>query len=71
MLEAALTLAAALLAWWVKRKLNRLENEKAEYEEALSEIDLAISTGNQDRVNHRLESVLRRLPKSKGGRNSR
>ena len=71
MLEATLAIVAALIVWWAKRKIKRLENEKAEYEDALCEIDLAISTGNQDRVNHRLESVLRRLPKPKGRGDSR
>ena len=40
---------------------DELEDENAVYLDALSEIDLAIATGNQERVNHRLESVLRRL----------
>jgi len=69
MIEAAITAIAAMLAWFFKKKIKRLEDEKAEYKDALCEIDLAISVGDEDRVNRRLESVLRELPKPKGGRN--
>ena len=61
MLEVVLAIVAALVTWYAKRRIKRLEDENAEYLDALSEIDLAVATGNQDRVNHRLESVLRRL----------
>jgi len=61
MLEAFLAVGAALITWWLKRRIKRLEDENAEYLDALSEIDLAVATGNQDRVNARLESTLRRL----------
>tara|TARA_X000001382_G_scaffold64039_1_gene44325 strand:- start:968 stop:1228 length:261 start_codon:yes stop_codon:yes gene_type:complete len=61
MLEAILAIVAALIGVWSKKKINALEDEKREYKEALHEIDLAISTGNEDRVNRRLDSVLRRL----------
>ena len=61
MLEVVLAIVAALITWYAKRRIKRLEDENAEYLDALSEIDLAIATGNQDRVNARLESVLRRL----------
>ena len=61
MLEVVLAVAAALITWWAKRRIKRLEDENAEYLDALSEIDLAVATGNQDRVNARLESTLRRL----------
>ena len=69
MIEAAITAIAAMLAWFFKKKIKRLEDEKAEYKDALCEIDLAISVGDEYRVNRRLESVLRELPKPKGGRN--
>jgi hypothetical protein len=71
MFEAILAIAAALITFWLKRKIKRLEDEKAEYQEALAEIDLAIATGNQDRVNHRLDDVLRRLSDPKNNSNSR
>ena len=61
MLEVVLAIVAALITWYAKRRIKRLEDENAVYLDALSEIDLAIATGNQERVNHRLESVLRRL----------
>ena len=61
MLEAILAIVAALIGVWSKKKINALEDEKREYKEALHEIDLAIATGNEDRVNRRLDSVLRRL----------
>lgn len=61
MLEAVIVIAATLITWWLKRRIKRLEDENAEYLDALSEIDLAVATGNQDRVNARLESTLRRL----------
>tara|TARA_R100000781_G_scaffold111206_1_gene77515 strand:+ start:1931 stop:2176 length:246 start_codon:yes stop_codon:yes gene_type:complete len=71
MFEAILAIAAALITFWLKRKIKRLEDEKAEYQEALAEIDLAIATGNQDRVNHRLDDVLRRLSDPKNNSNPR
>jgi len=61
MLEVVLAIVAALITWYAKRRIKRLEDENAEYLDALSEIDLAVATGNHDRVNSRLESVLRRL----------
>lgn len=61
MLAAVLAILAALITWYAKRRIKRLEDENADYLDALSEIDLAIATGNQERVNHSLESVLRRL----------
>jgi hypothetical protein len=61
MLEVVLAVVAALVTWYAKRRIKRLEDDNAEYLDALSEIDLAVATGNQERVNARLESTLRRL----------
>jgi len=61
MLEAVLAIVAALVTWYARKRIKRLEDDNAEYLDALSEIDLAVATGNQDRVNARLESTLRRL----------
>ena len=61
MLEVVLAVVAALITWYAKRRIKRLEDDNAEYLDALSEIDLAVATGNQDAVNARLESTLRRL----------
>jgi|TARA_R110002096_G_scaffold71646_3_gene170968 hypothetical protein len=61
MLEVVLAVVAALVTWYAKRRIKRLEDDNAEYLDALSEIDLAVATGNQERINARLESTLRRL----------
>ena len=66
MLEAVIVIADSVITWWLKRRIKKREDEKAEYLEALCEIDLAVTTGNQDRVNARLESTLRRLHSDKG-----
>ena len=70
MLSAILGAIAALVTWFAKSKIKRLSDEKAEYLDALSEIDLAIAVGDEDRVNRRLDNVLRRLPSAKGGGDS-
>ena len=66
MLEAVIVIAATAITWWLKRRIKRVEDENAEYLEALCEIDLAVTTGKHDRVNARLESTLRRLHSDKG-----
>ena len=66
MLEAVLAIVAALVTWYAKKRINRLEDENADYLEALCEIDLAVATGNQDRVNRSLDTALRRLQHAKG-----
>ena len=68
MLEAFLGIVAALVGWWAKRKIKNLEDEKSEYKEAILDIDLAVSNGDQELLNSRLESALRKLrqPKSSG-----
>ena len=66
MLEAVLAIVAALVTWYAKRRIKRLEDENADYLEALCEIDLAVDTGNQDRVNRSLDTALRRLQHAKG-----
>ena len=71
MLAAVLGAIAALVSWFAKKKIKRLEDDKAEYKDALCEIDLAISIGDEDRVNRRLDDVLRRLPSPKNSGDSR
>ena len=71
MLCVILGAIAALITWFAKKKIKRLEDEKADYKDALCEIDLAISVGDEDRVNRRLDDVLHRLPKPKDSRHSR
>ena len=67
MLEAFLGIVAALVGWWAKRKIKSLEDEKSEYKEAILDIDLAVSNGDQELLNSRLESALRKLRQPKGG----
>jgi len=45
MLEVVLAILAALITWWAKRRIKRLEDDNAEYLDALSEIDLAVANG--------------------------
>ena len=71
MLSAVLGAIAALVTWFAKKKIKRLEDDKAEYKDALCEIDLAISIGDEERVNRRLDDVLRRLPSPKNSGDSR
>ena len=71
MLSAVLGAIAALVPWFAKKKIKRLEDDKAEYKDALCESDLAISIGDEDRVNRRLDDVLRRLPSPKNSGDSR
>ena len=71
MLSAILGAIAALITWFAKSKIKKLSDEKAEYKDALCEIDLAIATGDEDRVNRRLDDVLRRLPSPKNSGDSR
>ena len=70
MLEAILAIVAALVSWYARKRIKRLEDEKANYLEALCEIDLAVATGNQNKVNARLDSVLRRLQHAESAGNS-
>ena len=70
MLSAILGAIVALITWFAKSKIKKLSDEKSEYLDALSEIDLAIATGDNDRVNRRLDDVLRRLPSSKNSGDS-
>jgi len=71
MLSAILGAIAALITWFAKSKIKKLSDEKAEYKDALCEIDLALSIGDEDRVNHKLDDVLRRLPSPKNSGDSR
>jgi hypothetical protein len=70
MFSAIFGAIAALITWFAKSKIKKLSDEKAEYRDALCEIDLALSIGDEDRVNHKLDDVLRRLPSAKGGSDS-
>jgi len=71
MLSAILGAIAALITWFAKSKIKKLSDEKAEYKDALCEIDLALSIGDEDRVNHKLDDVLRRLSNPSNNSNPR
>ena len=68
MAEALIAVVAALVTYWLKRKLNKEQDKGALLEEALHEIDKAIKDGDVDAVNARLEHTLRRLSHSNGNR---
>ena len=46
------------------------QDEKSEYKEAILDIDLAVSNGDQELLNSRLESALRKLRQPKAGGHS-
>ncbi len=68
MAEALIAVVAALVTYWLKRKLNKEQDKGALLEDALHEIDKAIKDGDVDAVNARLEHTLRRLSHSNGNR---
>ena len=68
MAEALIAVVAALVTYWLKRKLNKEQDKGALLEDALHEIDRAIKDGDVDAVNARLEHTLRRLSHSNGNR---
>ncbi len=68
MAEALIAVVAALVTYWLKRKLNKEQDRGALLEDALHEIDKAIKDGDVDAVNARLEHTLRRLSHSNGNR---
>lgn len=61
MIEAIVILLTTLIGYWLKRKLNREQNKAMQLEDALHEIDKAISNGDTDSINRTLELNLRRL----------
>ena len=61
MIEAILILFASALGYWLKRKLSREQDKAMQLEDALHEIDKAISKGDTDTINRTLELNLRRL----------
>ena len=61
MIEAIVILLTTLIGYWLKRKFNREQNKAMQLEDALHEIDKAISKGDTDSINRTLELNLRRL----------
>jgi hypothetical protein len=68
MAEALIAVVAALVTYWLKRKLNKEQDRGALLEEAFHEIDRAIKDGDMDFVNSHLERTLRRLSHRNGNR---
>jgi len=61
MLEAALGMVAALIGWWARRRIKKLEDENNEYKELAWDIDAAISEDNEEMLNSALDGVLDKL----------
>jgi len=68
MAEALIAVVAALVTYWLKRKLNKEQDRGALLEDALHDVDKAIKDGDVDAVNARLEHTLRRLSHRHGNR---
>ena len=61
MLEAALGMVAALIGWWARRRIKKLEDENNEYKELAWDIDAAISEDDEEMLNSALDGVLDKL----------
>jgi alpha-D-ribose 1-methylphosphonate 5-triphosphate diphosphatase PhnM len=61
MLEAALGMVAALIGWWARRRIKKLEDDNNEYKELAWDIDAAISEGDKEMLNSALDGVLDKL----------
>ena len=67
MIGAALSIVAAVVAYWLKQKLAKAEDEKAQLIDKLHEIDSAIASGSESDVNVLLDTALR-MPINAGRR---
>ena len=61
MLEAALGIVAALIGWWARRRIKKLEDDNSEYKELANDIDTAISNEDKEMLNAALDGVLDKL----------
>jgi len=61
MLEAALGIVAALIGWWAKRRIEKLEDENNEYKELANDIDTAIANEDKELLNTTLDGMLDKL----------
>ena len=61
MIEAALGMLAALIGWWARRRIKKLEDENNEYKELAWDIDAAISEDDEEMLNSALDGVLDKL----------
>ncbi len=69
MTSAVLSIVAALIVYWLKRKLKQAEDAREQLKNKLHEIDAAIADGDEVGVNALLDSALR-LPSDAGRRDS-
>ena len=69
MTGALISIAAALIVYWLKRKLANAENERKRLIGKLHEIDAAIASGSESDVNVLLDNALR-LPSDAGRRDT-
>ena len=69
MIGAALSIVAAIVVYWLKRKLAKAEDEREQLIDKLHEIDSAIADGDESGVNVLLDTALR-VPLDKGRRDS-
>jgi len=66
---AVLSIVAAVVVYWLKRKLAKAEDEREQLIDKLHEIDSAIADGDESGVNVLLDTALR-VPLDKGRRDS-
>ena len=69
MTGAVLSIVAAVVVYWLKRKLAKAEDEKEQLIEKLHEIDSAIADGDESGVNVLLDTALR-MPVDAGRRDT-
>jgi uncharacterized membrane protein YvbJ len=65
--SAIISIAAAVVVYWLKRKLAKAEDERQRLIEKLHEIDSAIADGDESGVNALLDAALR-MPSDAGRR---
>jgi|TARA_R100001530_G_C4312965_1_gene153561 hypothetical protein len=61
MLGALATVVAAVLVFWLKRKVKAAADKAAALQEKLNKINKAIIDGDEDSVNSRIELLTNRL----------
>ena len=69
MTGALISVVAALIVYWLKRKLAKAEDEREKLIDKLHEIDAAIADGDESGVNVLLDAALR-MPLDEGRRDS-
>jgi len=66
---ALISVVAALIVYWLKRKLAKAQDEREKLIDKLHEIDAAIADGDESGVNVLLDTALR-MPLDEGRRDS-